>query len=85
MLPIEFNINYEDFSKDPYPVLSKLRDTAPISFVCKIVTLNSANAALAEIAVAAPTKNENSFMFIYLSFAILLGLRTRELISKKYL
>ena len=33
MLPIEFNINYEDFSKDPYPVLSKLRDTAPISFV----------------------------------------------------
>ena len=33
MLPVEFNINYEDFSVDPYPVLSKLRNTAPISFV----------------------------------------------------
>ena len=33
MLPVEFNINYEDFSSDPYPVLSELRDTAPISFV----------------------------------------------------
>ena len=33
MLPVEFNINYDDFSKDPYSVLSKLRDTAPISFV----------------------------------------------------
>ena len=33
MLPVEFNINYEDFAVDPYPVLSKLRDTAPISFV----------------------------------------------------
>ena len=33
MLPVEFNINYEDFSVDPYPVLSKLRNIAPISFV----------------------------------------------------
>ena len=56
-----------------------------ISFVCKIVTLNSANAALAEIAVAAPTKNENSFIFISLSFASLSGLHKRKLISKTYL
>ena len=33
MLPVEFNINYEDFVVDPYPVLSKLREAAPISFV----------------------------------------------------
>ena len=33
MLPVEFNIDYDEFSKDPYPVLSQLRDTAPISFV----------------------------------------------------
>ena len=33
MPPVEFNIDYDEFSKDPYPVLSQLRDTAPISFV----------------------------------------------------
>ena len=33
MFPVEFNIVYEDFSQDPYPTLSKLRKTAPISFV----------------------------------------------------
>ena len=33
MLPVEFNIVYEDFSQDPYPTLSKLRKKAPISFV----------------------------------------------------
>ena len=33
MLPVEFNIVYEDFSKNPYPTLSNLRKTAPISFV----------------------------------------------------
>ena len=33
MLPVEFNIVYEDFSQNPYPTLSKLRKKAPISFV----------------------------------------------------
>ena len=33
MFPVEFNIVYEDFSKNPYPTLSKLRKKAPISFV----------------------------------------------------
>ena len=33
MAPVEFHIDYDEFSKDPYPVLSQLRDTAPISFV----------------------------------------------------
>ena len=33
MPPVEFEIDYDEFSKDPYPVLSQLRDTAPISFV----------------------------------------------------
>ena len=33
MLPVEFNIVYEDFFQDPYPTLSKLRKKAPISFV----------------------------------------------------
>ena len=33
MPPVEFNIDYDEFSQDPYPVLSQLRDTAPISFV----------------------------------------------------
>ena len=33
MLPVEFNIIYEDFSQNPYPTLSKLRKKAPISFV----------------------------------------------------
>ena len=33
MFPVEFNIVYEDFSQNPYPTLSKLRKTAPISFV----------------------------------------------------
>ena len=33
MLPVEFNIVYEDFSKNPYPTLSNLRKRAPISFV----------------------------------------------------
>ena len=33
MLPVEFNIVYEDFSQDPYPTLSKLRKNVPISFV----------------------------------------------------
>ena len=31
MFPVEFNIVYEDFSKNPYPTLSNLRKTAPIS------------------------------------------------------
>ena len=33
MLPVEFNIVYEDFSQNPYPTLSELRKKAPISFV----------------------------------------------------
>ena len=33
MLPISFNINYSDFTNNPYPVFAKLRNSAPISFV----------------------------------------------------
>ena len=33
MLPVEFNIVYEDFFQNPYPMLSELRKKAPISFV----------------------------------------------------
>ena len=33
MLPISFNINYSDFTNNPYPVFAKLRKSAPISFV----------------------------------------------------
>ena len=33
MLPISFNINYTDFTKNPYPVFAELRNSAPISFV----------------------------------------------------
>ena len=33
MLPVEFNIVYEDFCQNPYPMLSELRKKAPISFV----------------------------------------------------
>ena len=33
MLPVEFNIVYEDFFKNPYPMLAELRKKAPISFV----------------------------------------------------
>ena len=33
MLPVEFNIVYEDFFQNPYPMLSQLRKKAPISFV----------------------------------------------------
>ena len=33
MLPISFNINYSDFTHNPYPVFAKLRNSAPISFV----------------------------------------------------
>ena len=33
MLPVEFNIVYEDFFQNPYPMLSELRNKAPISFV----------------------------------------------------
>ena len=31
--PISFNINYSDFTNNPYPVFAKLRNSAPISFV----------------------------------------------------
>ena len=33
MRPISFNINYSDFTNNPYPVFAKLRNSAPISFV----------------------------------------------------
>ena len=33
MLPISFNINYSDFTNNPYPVFAELRNSAPISFV----------------------------------------------------
>ena len=33
MLPISFNINYTDFTNNPYPVFAELRNSAPISFV----------------------------------------------------
>ena len=33
MLPVEFNIFYEDFFQNPYPMLAELRKKAPISFV----------------------------------------------------
>ena len=33
MLPVEFNIVYEDFFQNPYPMLAELRKKAPISFV----------------------------------------------------
>ena len=33
MLPISFNINYSDFTNNPYPVYAELRNSAPISFV----------------------------------------------------
>ena len=33
MLPISFNINYSDFTSNPYPVFAELRNSAPISFV----------------------------------------------------
>ncbi len=33
MLPISFNINYSDFTNNPYPVFTELRNSAPISFV----------------------------------------------------
>ncbi len=33
MLPISFNINYSDFTNNPYPVFAELRNCAPISFV----------------------------------------------------
>ena len=33
MLPINFNINYSDFTNNPYPVFAELRNSAPISFV----------------------------------------------------
>ena len=33
MLPISFNINYSDFTYNPYPVFAELRNSAPISFV----------------------------------------------------
>ena len=33
MLPISFNINYSDFTNNPYPILAELRNSAPISFV----------------------------------------------------
>ena len=33
MFPVEFNIVYEDFFQNPYPMLSELRKKAPISFV----------------------------------------------------
>ena len=33
MLPISFNINYSDFTNNPYPVFAELRNFAPISFV----------------------------------------------------
>lgn len=33
MLPISFNINYSDFTNNPYPVFDELRNSAPISFV----------------------------------------------------
>ena len=33
MLPISFNINYSDFTNNPYPVFAELRKSAPISFV----------------------------------------------------
>ena len=33
MLPVEFNIVYENFFQNPYPTLSELRKKAPISFV----------------------------------------------------
>ena len=31
--PISFNINYSDFTNNPYPVFAELRNSAPISFV----------------------------------------------------
>ena len=33
MFPISFNINYPDFTNNPYPVFAELRNSAPISFV----------------------------------------------------
>ena len=33
MFPVEFNIVYEDFFQNPYPMLYELRKKAPISFV----------------------------------------------------
>jgi len=33
MRPISFNINYSDFTNNPYPVFAELRNSAPISFV----------------------------------------------------
>ena len=33
MLPISFNINYSDFTNNPYPIFAELRNSAPISFV----------------------------------------------------
>ena len=33
MRPISFNINYSDFTNNPYPVYAELRNSAPISFV----------------------------------------------------
>ena len=33
MLPISFNINYSNFTNNPYPIFAELRNSAPISFV----------------------------------------------------
>ena len=33
MRPISFNINYSDFTNNPYPVFAELRNSAPIPFV----------------------------------------------------